>query len=286
MAGFLSSVKEPFTDWRRLGVLLLISLFPVVLVSALQVAFVPEYAGASSYDRAGVAEVPDIGLKLDLIELVAAPVSILANLVVMGYCLKCAKGAMSGKFILPEWRSFGRLVWDGLRSLVVILAYLVPLVVFVFGVLVLVGTVLGVIAGGSFSMGILAAADAVWGFSGRVAAVLVIAAIILPAVAVFLLFCPMALMAFAEHDRFGAAFRLREVFGRAFRWVVAGYLLLLFGYFVLVGIGFALFVALLFFAGIPGNAELFAESVFSGAAGAVLSVTAYAAYGAVYRRRA
>jgi Protein of unknown function (DUF4013) len=144
---------------------------------------------------------------------------------VMGYFVRLVRNVARGdERPLPEWDDLGGIFSDGLRAVVVYLAYLVGAMILP---VTLGGVLLLVMAGGSSSGG--GAGEAL----ASVAALAMVAIYALGGLLmlVLMLFVPAALLRFILYDRVSAAFEVREVVGIIQR-NVGSYLLALVLYFV------------------------------------------------------
>jgi len=141
----------------------------------------------------------------------------IVNLIAIGYQLNCAKTAMKRKFDLPEWTDIGGLLVKGLLALVIGLIYaIIPLGVIVF-------------AGGTFAYAIWSAV--MTGATPAIGSLLIGAGIGLLVGLLLLLFvayiAPIAVLKYITTDKFGEAFDIGGVLGKAFSvsyfvsWLVA-----------------------------------------------------------------
>lgn len=131
----------------------------------------------------------------------------IVNLVAIGYQLKCAKTAMSKKFVLPEWEDYGDLFVKGLLMIVISGIYmLLPLVILVLAGGAAIISYLGGAAAGMEAAGMTAAlAGAGIGMGLGLLLALIISYVL-----------PVAILRYVETNRFGAAFSLGTVFRKAF----------------------------------------------------------------------
>lgn len=144
---------------------------------------------------------------------------------VMGYFVRLVRNVARGdERPLPEWDDLGGIFSDGLRAVVVYLAYFVGALILP---VTLGGVLLLVIAGGSSTGG--GAGEAL----ASIAAVAMVAIYALGGLLmlVLMLFVPAALLHFILYDRVSAAFEVREVVGIIQR-NLGSYLLALVLYFV------------------------------------------------------
>jgi len=133
------------------------------------------------------------------------------NFLSMGYHLRCAKSAMSKDYSMPEWTNWGQLFMKGLMSAVIGIIYVIPL-----GVLAISFIGAAVLAGLA-NESMLASLGAI-GVGGIIVTVVAF-------VTFYLL--PLAILSFVEEDKFGAAFALGKITGKAKNmqylttWIVA-----------------------------------------------------------------
>jgi len=134
-----------------------------------------------------------IGLILNIIPII--------NFFASGYQMMCAKTALKKHYRLPEWRNWGDLFIKGLIMFIIGIIYLVPAIIvgFAVGGVALISSMIGVT--GSYSVVDVGAGA--------------IVTMILFILAIYLL--PVALLSYINKEDFSAAFRLREVFRKAFR---------------------------------------------------------------------
>ncbi|MGC9310737.1 MAG: DUF4013 domain-containing protein [Candidatus Aenigmatarchaeota archaeon] len=130
------------------------------------------------------------------------------NFIAAGYHLACAKTAMKKKFELPEWEDLGGLFVKGVVAEVIAILYIIlPMAVMVIAGVNAVLSLVTAMASGAQGAGMGAA------LLGAGAGFLLGAILML----IMLYLLPAAILGYVKSDKFGAAFRLGEVFGKAFR---------------------------------------------------------------------
>ncbi|MEW6063328.1 MAG: DUF4013 domain-containing protein [Nanoarchaeota archaeon] len=159
-----------------------------------------------------------IGALMYLIPLI----NIITGLFGSGYNLNCAKTAMRNENKLPEWKNFGSLFLKGLLVFVITLIYMIPLIA--VSIFTLGSAILNAIAGDIQNLGTI---------SGGLVIFFVIALLTF-----YIL--PMAILFFADKEKFSAAFRSGGILRKAFsgKYFVAWLLTAL--YFFLVSVVAAL----------------------------------------------
>lgn len=168
-------------------------------------------------------------------------VPLLPGLVVYGYAVRIMQQAIHAPGPdLPEWKDWGRLLWDGLRSWVIGLVYLAPgLLIGLCGMLAYFGIWFGTLI--NTGRGGRADIDEVFLPWLLLAMVILFGSIFLSWFLSLLgaVPLPLALAHFAAEDRLGAAFNLRGI-GRRMGADPWGYFL---GWVITFGLGAVLYLA-------------------------------------------
>jgi hypothetical protein len=176
--------------------------------------------------------------------ILVAIISILLNIIVMGFVLRCSKNALKKNFKLPQWIDWGKLFVNGLLGAVISLIYMLPAFIFIIlGILIGVGTAAGTTAlTGADPASLMAALIA-----GGPAFII---GLILFALAIYVY--PSAMITFTINYNFLDAFKFKNVFKQAFRgnyflmWIVIGIYILVISFVIslipYVGSGIANFI--------------------------------------------
>ena len=141
----------------------------------------------------------------------------IVNFINLGYGLECSKSAMEKKFKLPEWKSFWKLFVRGLISLLIMIIYLLPGLLFFMWGLVNVG--LAILLG--LSKNDFVALTTLINTGGP----LIIVGLLLCVIAGYIL--PIALVNYAIKYNFNDGFELKKIFKKIFTgkyflvWLVA-----------------------------------------------------------------
>lgn len=130
-----------------------------------------------------------------------------------GYILKNAKPAMKGKYGLEAWKDWAEYFVKGIVALVISLIYLIPLAIVSTGVVAVVGLdiIPQLMQGTAPNVGTMGVSVLI----GLIVALLTFYV------------TPVGVLQFIDKDKFGAAFKLGEVFKKAFTgkylaaWIVA-----------------------------------------------------------------
>ncbi len=161
-----------------------------------------------------------IGIILSLIPIV--------NFIVQGYVVEMIRQTAKGKDKLPEWKNWGTKFIEGLELLVIEFIYLlIPIVVMILTLAKSAGTLLQLTQPNTSMYTTL--------LSGQFALITAIVGVLF---VIFGYILSGAIVNFSTHQKFGAAFRFKEIWkkvGRGFyfkHWFIAGVI-----YFILGAIG-------------------------------------------------
>ena len=135
-------------------------------------------------------------------------VNIVTGFFAFGYVLTVAKSAMKGRYVLPEWKDWGKLFVKGLLAMVIGIIWSIP---------VLIGVLLFFLSAGT---ALLAAAA-----QNNISAVMNIIGASIGSFMLLLLLgvltwyvSPAAVFGYISTGNFGDAFDFKTVFSKAFRW--------------------------------------------------------------------
>jgi hypothetical protein len=145
---------------------------------------------------------------------------------IFGWMMEIIRRAKVGDYSLPDWSDFGKLIMDGLKAMLIILIWMIP-----------VAIISGCITGGSI-LSSDSSSDASqflgWGL------VALSSCLIIPLGLIVTLLMPPMISILADTDKFGEALNPVNSW-KLFRKNIGGYLLVIlvqaFGYPILVGIG-------------------------------------------------
>ncbi len=207
MVNYGAAFKLPFSNWKRVGVLFVLTLVISLLSEA-----------SSVISELGKNELGSITMKLLLVELVLFLVMIFFSIIESGYGLRIVRSASQGRSELPSFEKFFSLLVQGLKYSLATLIYFIP-----FIIAMIIGVALVIGGAASHSAGLIV--------TGVV--------ILVPILLVWLVFAayvlPMLMAHFAHEGRFSAFFELRRTLKYAFTvsyfvpWLAAfGYSIALF----------------------------------------------------------
>jgi len=210
-------------------------------------------------------------------------VNLITGLFATGYALNGAKTAMKKKYAMPEWADWGKMFVNGLLGGVIYIIYMLPaLIIFIIGLIssitLGIGVSIGTLVNALVSNDSAAIANAISGMIGVSGLFLVtfFLAVLLVLIAAYV--TPMAIMAFIATDKFGEAFNLKAVFGKAFRG----------NYFVAFLISLLYVIALAVIAGILDlilAITIIGPAVVNGFYTFIVTVTLYTIFGEVYAEK-
>lgn len=158
-------------------------------------------------------------LSIGIIFLIIPFINIITSFLVKGYRLEAARTSFNKKFEMPKWENFGNLFVRGLLSFVIAIIYMLPAMILI---LIAVGKILyNIIMQYGFSQG--------FSLSNSLSDQLIqnnllqniamipvfIVGVLLALLAAYL--GPIAVMKYAEKYKFNSAFKLGEVFKKAFK---------------------------------------------------------------------
>lgn len=143
-----------------------------------------------------------------------------------GWMMEIIRRAKVGDYSLPEWSDFGKLIMDGLKAMLIILIWMIP-----------IGIISGCIAGGSY-LGADASSDTTeilgWGM------VALGSCLAIPFYLALILLMPPMICILADTDQFGQALNPANAW-KLFRSNIGGFIIVIliqgFGFPILVGIG-------------------------------------------------
>jgi len=193
----------------------------------------------------------------------------LVNIITMffasGYGLECAKTAMKKKSNLPEWADWGNLWIRGFLSLLISIIYALPLVILS---ILFAGPIISKLMGGILSSNPATFIEAL-GSAGNTIAFLGLFAVLIAYV------LPMAIMFFVEKWNFGDAFRIGDIFKKAFtsKYFVAWIILI--AYAMVVGWIVALLTA-------ATTITIIIPLILMGFWNIILTITSMTIFGEVY----
>ncbi|MAG38941.1 hypothetical protein CMO90_02525 [Candidatus Woesearchaeota archaeon] len=192
-------------------------------------------------------------------------VSIITRFFALGYELECARTAMKKQRKLPEWNNFGNLFVRGLLVLVIGIIYFIPLII------LLIAFTWQFIPLLTPNMAPEEITNIVKDSIGYEKIIILFIVILL-----FTYILPIAILFFIRKYEFSDAFKIKEIFSKAFKWNYFGAWIFLGFYWV----GISLIVqGILYLTKEPYIVPI----VLNSAAAIVFSITKYSLFGRVFK---
>lgn len=199
MVDYGLAIKRPFTNFKKL---LIGILFFFIIVLA------------------------QLFINIPALFIILLAVGVITLLCGYGYMLECAKTSMKKKYALPEWKNFKNLFIKGLLTFIIGAIYAIP-----FAILLLITFIVGGAPFFSAASGGNPAFDLSSLFT---AGIIFLIAIIVGVVISYI--SSLAVIKFAEKNRFGDAFKFGEILRKAFTKQYFKVWIAVFFYSILLGI--------------------------------------------------
>ncbi|MDD5086853.1 MAG: DUF4013 domain-containing protein [Candidatus Nanoarchaeia archaeon] len=186
MVNFDAAIKRPFQDFKKVAVGATISIFTVILlVMVITVSVVGSLFSMPNWNP----------ILFIFIFVAVLFITMAISFFITGYGYECAKTAMNKQSELPEWKDWGKLWMKGFYGFILMLVYSIPF--FFFSAII--GILISVLASSSI-----------------ITKTILLLILILTVLLIFSYITPMALMFFIDKWNIENAFRIKEIFRKAF----------------------------------------------------------------------